>query len=81
MVGKNKVLIPFVLEPFFCCLEEKALFVVGWRVRHVAWTSATSHRWPFHFDGDCRITNGVRLISRWISSGSASRAQEISRYF
>ena len=27
MVGKNKVLIPFVLEPFFCCLEETALFV------------------------------------------------------
>ena len=67
---------------FFCCLEETALFV-GFALSDggYAWTSVTSHRWPFHFDGDCRITNGVRLISRWISSGSASRLQEISRYF
>ena len=95
VVGKNKVSMPFFFEPFFCCLEETNLFVefgsVGWRVRHAAWTSATNMAdgvilmcrigGPFTLTFDCRFTNGVTLMSRWLSSGSVSRALEISRYF
>ena len=51
VVGKNKVLIPFVLELFFVVLEEKGLFlsVLFCRMRgyvNAAWTSVTSHHWP-----------------------------------